>query len=122
MVQKFEIQGIHKIKDENLRKYITKKIGRLDRYMSQPSRESAHIEVHLKESKTRNNDHCCCTVTMHLPKQIIVVKEHALNMYAAIDIVEAKLRQQLQKYKDLHHNGKNRRHLFGKFRRQGAFS
>jgi ribosome-associated translation inhibitor RaiA len=42
-------------------------------------------------------------------------------MYAAIDIVEAKLRQQLQKYKDLHTSGKNRRHLFGRFRRQTAF-
>jgi ribosome-associated translation inhibitor RaiA len=60
-------------------------------------------------------------VTLHLPHQNIVIKESALNMYAAVDIVEAKLKQQLQKYKDTHYNGKGRRHLFARFMRQNAF-
>jgi ribosomal subunit interface protein len=121
MLQKFEIHGVHKNIDENLRKYTSKKIGNLDRYISKHCRESAHAEVHLKESKNKTKDHCYCSVTLRLPKQTIVIKESASNMYAAIDIVEAKLRQQLQKYKDLHTSGKNRRHLFGRFRRQTAF-
>ena len=121
MLQRFEINGVHKILDDNLKKYVTRKIGNLDRYMPRQHRESAHAEVHLRESKLKDNNHCACSVTIHLPKQTIVVKEHALNMYAAIDIVEAKLKQQLQKYKDLHTNGKNRRHLFARFRRQAAF-
>ncbi|HEX7633004.1 MAG TPA: ribosome-associated translation inhibitor RaiA [Candidatus Saccharimonadales bacterium] len=120
MLQKFEIRGVHATVNDSLRKYVTKKIGGLDKYLSKHSKQSAHAEVHLKEGKTKNNNHCTCEVTLHLPHQNIVIKESALNMYAAVDIVETKLKQQLQKYKDLHHGGKMQRHLFGRLRRQGA--
>ncbi len=120
MIQKFEINGVHTVVDDKLKAYVTKKIGGLDRYISKHSRESAHCEVHLKEGKTKNNNHCICEVTMRLPHQTIVIKESALNMYAAVDIVEAKLKQQLQKYKDLHGNGKTQRHIFARFRRRST--
>lgn len=118
MLQKFEIRGVHRTVDDNLRKYVTKKIGGLDKYISRHSRASAHAEVHLKEGKTKNNNHCLCEVTMYLPKQTIVIKENALNIYAAVDIVEAKLKQQLQKYKDLHGSGKLHRHLSGRWKQK----
>jgi len=120
MIQKFEIQGVHTLVDDKLRAYVTKKIGGLDRYISRHGRASAHAEVHLKETKAKNNDHCRCEVTLYLPHQTVIVKESALNMYAAVDIVEAKLKQQLQKYKDRHENGKTNRHLFARFRRRSA--
>jgi ribosome-associated translation inhibitor RaiA len=41
-------------------------------------------------------------------------------MYAAIDIVEAKLKQQLRKYKDLHHGGTMHRRLFARLGREAA--
>lgn len=122
MLQKFEIQGVHTTVDDKLRAYVTRKIGNLDRYISRHVRESAHAEVHLKEGKTKNNNHCTCEVTLHLPHQTIVIKESALNMYAAVDITEAKLKVSLQKYKDLHGNGKTARHLFGRFRRKAALT
>jgi putative sigma-54 modulation protein len=120
MLQKFELSGVHTTIDPKLRSYVTKKIGGLDRYISRHNRRSAHAEVHLKESKTRDNQHCRCEVTLHLPQQTIVIKEAALNMYAAVDIVEAKLKQQLQKYKDLHSNGKMHRQMFARWRRKNA--
>ena len=95
-----------------------KKIGGLDRYISKHNRESAHAEVHLKETQSKAKDRFRCEVTMRLPKKTIVVKENALNLYAAVDIVEAKLKQQLQKYKDLHGGGKKYRHLFGRLKRK----
>jgi ribosomal subunit interface protein len=120
MLQRFEITGVHATVNDSLKKYVTKKIGGLDRYISRHSRESAHAEIHLKETHRKDKKHCTCEVTFHLPKQTIIVKESAINMYAAVDIAEVKLKQQLQKYKDLHHNGKFRRHLFGRFNRQAA--
>ncbi|GAC1502361.1 MAG: hypothetical protein NVS1B10_07100 [Candidatus Saccharimonadales bacterium] len=118
MLQKFEIQGVHTVVDDKLRAYATKKIGGLDRYISRHSRRSAHAEVHLKEAKVKKSDSCHCDVTLYLPKQTIIVKETALNMYAAIDIAEVKLKQQLQKYKDLHGSGKSHRRLFARFNRK----
>jgi putative sigma-54 modulation protein len=120
MLQRIEISGVHKTLDDNLKKYVNKKIGSLDRYMSRHHRQSAHAEVHLKESKVRNNSHCTCVVTLHMPQQTINVSENALNMFAAVDIVEAKLKQQLKKYKELHGTGKTRRHLFARFSRRQA--
>lgn len=118
MIQKFEIQGVHTLLDDKLKAYVTKKIGRLDRYISRHNRTSAHAEVHLKEHSNKGEDRYTCETTLRLPQQTIVIKETASNMYAAIDIVETKLKQQLQKYKNLHANGKTRRHLFGRLREQ----
>jgi ribosomal subunit interface protein len=118
MLKKLEIQGVHTVLDDKLKAYVTRKIGGLDRYISRHSRESAHAEVHLKETKLKKDDRCRCEVTLYLPHQTIIVKEGALNMYAAVDIAEVKLKQQLQKYKDLHGNGKTHRHLFARFRRK----
>jgi ribosomal subunit interface protein len=119
MIKKFEIQGVHTGVDDKLRVYVNKKIGGLDRYISRHSRASAHAEVLLKEAKAKQNDRCTCEVVLRLPHQTIIVKESALNMYAAVDIVEAKLKQQIQKYKDLHGSGKTQRHLFARFRHRG---
>jgi ribosome-associated translation inhibitor RaiA len=105
MLKKFEIQGIHANVDDDLRKHVSKKIGNLDRYMSRHSRESAHAEVYLKESKAKNNNSCTCEVTLFLPHQTIVVKDSALK-------------QQLQDYKDKHGNGRFHRHVVARFRRK----
>lgn len=117
MLERFEIQGVHTVVDDRLRAHVNKKIGGLDRYISRHNRDSAHMEVHLKETGKKGNDQCRCEVTLYLPQQTIIVKESALNMYAAVDITEAKLKQQLQKYKDKHGSGKTRRHMFARFRR-----
>ncbi|HVV66612.1 MAG TPA: ribosome-associated translation inhibitor RaiA [Candidatus Saccharimonadales bacterium] len=120
MLQRFEIQGVHTTVNDPLRKYVTRKIGNLDRYLSRHSRESAHCEVSLSETKSKKNDHCVCEVVLYLPQQTIVVKEKALNMFAAIDIVETKLKQQIRKYKDLHENGKMHRRLVARWTRRQA--
>lgn len=118
MIEKFEIQGVHANVNEKLKTYTTKKIGGLDRYISKHSRESAKVEVYLKELNSKIKNRSVCEVAVHLPQQTIVVKEAAINMYAAIDIVEAKLKKQLQKYKDMHGNGKTHRHIFARFSRR----
>ena len=118
MIKKFEVRGIHVEVDDNLRKYATKKIGRLDRYISRHLRESVQAEVILRESKAKDKKQCTCEVTIHLPQEVIVVKETTVNMYAAIDIVDSKLKQKIQQYKQTHHDGKNRRRLFARFRKR----
>lgn len=119
MLKRFEINGVHTVVDSKLKAYVTKKIGGLDRYLSRHSRISAHGEVILREGegKSKQADRYTCEVVLRLPHQTIVIKENAPNMYAAVDIVEAKLKQQLQKYKDRHASGKLHRRLAARFRR-----
>lgn len=118
MLQKFEVQGVHYTVDESLRKYVNKKIGNLDKYLSKHNRMSAHGEVFLRETQAKNKINSQCEVVLKLTNQDIIVKESALNMYAAVDIVEAKLKVQLKKYKELHETGKTQRRLFARLRRK----
>lgn len=120
MLQKFEVHGVHTEVDENLKKYVTKKIGSLDRYLNKHNAASAHCEVTLKESRAKDKKQCTCEVNLHLPKEVINVKETTINMYASVDVVEAKLKIQLKKYKDVHANGKLHRRLMARFARQNA--
>jgi ribosomal subunit interface protein len=114
MIQRMEIKGVHLTIDEKLRKYTERKLGSLDRLISRHARESAHLEVALKESTGKGAKRCHCDLTLHLPHENIVIKEATVNMYAAIDIAEAKLKMQLKKYKDTHEQGKLRRKLFNR--------
>lgn len=117
MIQKMEINGIHTELGDDIKKYITKKIGRLDKYMPRNARESAHAEVKLKNVSKGKKNQYTCEVILHLPHDVITTKETTMNMFAAVDIVETKLKNQLKKYKDTHSvlRGRTRR-LITKFR------
>lgn len=118
MIERMELKGVHVTIDENLRKYIQRKLGRLDRLMSKRSAAAAHLEVTLKESNTKGGKQCHCDVSLHLPNENIVVKESTVNMFAAVDIAEAKLKMQLKKYKDKHDRRKLSKRLFARRRAQ----
>jgi putative sigma-54 modulation protein len=90
---------------DDIKKYIDKKIGRLDRYMSKHARKSVHAEVKLKQEKSKKKDKLTAEVILHMPGGNLTAKEATLNIYAAIDIVESKLKNQLKKYKDKHEAG-----------------
>jgi ribosomal subunit interface protein len=118
MIKKLEISGVHTELTSDLKKYVIKKIGRLDSYMPRHSRESVKVEVTLKEGNAKDKNRCECEVVMRLPQETVAVKEATVNMFAAVDIVEAKLRNQLKKYKETHSKIKLHRRLMARLRRR----
>lgn len=116
MISKMEISGVHTEVDNDLQKYVTKKLGHMDRYLPRKARPSAHIEVQLKEQKAKDKNQCTCEVLLHLPQDTIMIKETTLNMYAAVDIVETKLKNQIKKYKEKHSATRVPRRLLTKIR------
>lgn len=116
-MQIFDIDGIHINIDEKLKKYVTRKLRRLDRYISRRSRTSAHAEVKLKEDKTDGRSESTCEMILYLPKEILRVAESTVNMYAAVDIVEEKMKQRLKKYKAQHNNPRLHQRAIARFRR-----
>jgi ribosomal subunit interface protein len=118
MIQKFEISSVHTKVDDDLRKYVIKKIGRLDRYISRHMRKTVHIEVKLKENKSKDKNQYTCETVVYLPQEVLNVKETTINMYAAIDIVEDKLRTQLRKYKAIHANPTLHRRALARLKHQ----
>src|SRR5690349_13052412 len=106
MIKKIEVSGIHTEVTKDLNKYIKKKIGKLDQFLPAHAKESAHAEVRLKEQKIKARVECSCEVILHLPKETISVKETTVNMFAAVDVVEAKLKNRVKKYKQTHGRGR----------------
>ena len=101
MITHIDITGIQYTVKPDLKKYVAKKIGRLDRFVPRASRKSLKVEVVLEERKTKT-DRNQCEVIIHLPDQKITAKDATVNMFAAVDIVENKLKNQLRKYKAGH--------------------
>ncbi len=117
MIQKFEITGRHLEIDRRLREYIIKKLGDIDGYIPKHSRDSAHMEVLLGQSKIDGKQEATCEVTLYMPHETINIAESAVNMISAVDIVKVKLKQRIQKYKNESMSGKQRRHIFGRLQR-----
>ena len=84
--------------------------------MPKHSRESVHAEVKLSRSKSSDKKQYSCEVILHLPKEQITAKDATLNMFAAVDIVERKLKSQLLKYKALHQRSSKIRTIIKKVR------
>lgn len=118
MIKKFEVKGVHADSDEKLKKYVAKSVAKLERYMPRKARESAHVEVKLRENKAQSNKKCTAELIVYMPHETLNAKEATVNMFAAIDIVEAKLVNQLKKYKETHTNPHLLRRLTGRLRRR----
>lgn len=116
MIQHLEITGVHMQIGDDLQKYVAKKIGRLDRYIPKNARESVHVQVKLKETKAKNKDERTCEVLIHLPGEDITVSESTINMFAAVDIVEVKLKNCLKKYKDTQANPRFHQRVLARFK------
>lgn len=106
-MQNLDIEAIHIDLDSKLKKYVMRKLGGLDKYVSRHVRDDVYADVKLKGSKSKDkSNESTCQMSIRLPKETLTVSESTINMYAAIDIVEEKMKQKLKKYKSLHANPK----------------
>jgi ribosomal subunit interface protein len=120
MIERLEITGKHVELSDDLKKYVIKKISKLDRYIPKHARESVHAEIKLMHTKSSDKKQYTCEVIMHLPKEIVTAKDSTLNMFAAVDIVERKLKVQLLKYKQLHQRSSKIRTILKKVRHRNT--
>lgn len=109
MITNLSISSSHYEVQEDIKKYLTKKIGRIDRFVSRHARKSIKAEIKLTERKTKS-DKYECEVILHLPEKRLTAKADTVNMFAAVDIVETKLKNQLKKYKASHGGDKQDHH------------
>lgn len=87
--------------DAKIKAYVQDKIGGLDKYLPRKTRQAAQLQVMLEDDPNgREDNHCVCEAILSLPGAQLVAKEGAINIYAAVDIVEAKMKAQVRTYKD----------------------
>jgi len=117
MIQSIDISGIHYEVDDATRKYVTKKVSRLDRFLPRHARKSVSAEVKLKQIDQPNGNKYEAEVVLHVPEKTLTAKDSTVNMLAAVDIVEMKLVNQLHRYKELHVPHIGRRGVLSRFKR-----
>lgn len=117
MITGIDMAGVKYELDDTTKKYVTKKIGRLDRYLPKHARKSATAVVKLKEVNRDHGNKYEAEVLLRVPGRKITAKDSTVNMLAALDIVEAKLVAQLRKYKQ---TTSLRRGVLSRFKRSYA--
>jgi putative sigma-54 modulation protein len=123
MIKNIEITGRNKYEvSDDLDKYVRNKIGKLDKYMSRQARKNVSAEVKLTEGETKTKNRNKCEVILHIPGDRVTASEATINMFAAVDIVEAKLKNQLrrQKEKSVRKKKGDRKKVFGRIRDKEA--
>ena len=90
---KFNIRGQKITVTKAIKSYVEEKIGKLDKYFSNPDDLTANILV-----KVRGNDQI---VEVTIPTEIVVLRAEEANddLYASIDLVLSKLERQIRKNK-----------------------
>lgn len=98
---KCDVTGRNYEVDDKLRAYVDEKIGGLEKYLPRQVRESALCNVVLEDDPSgREDNRYVCEAVLTVQGTKLVSREGTVNSYAAVDIVEAKLRSQLATYKD----------------------
>lgn len=124
MINNLEVSGVRFELNDQVKDYVQQKIGGLDKYMPKHERQSVRGEVILSEEEGQSNNRYTCEVRIDMPRETVTAKESTINMYAAIDIVEEKVRSQLQKHKDKQENDRKQRRtrrMWKQFRERSPF-
>lgn len=100
MIASIDITGIQYNVSEKMQKYVTDKVGKLDRYVPAHARKSLVADVKLRQVNRDHGNKYEAEIILKVPEKTIIAKDTTMNMHAAVDIVEAKLIAQLRKYKD----------------------
>lgn len=88
--------------DADLKKYINKKLGHLDKYLPR-SHKAVGMKVEIfRDPSGREDNRYKTTAILEVPGTDIVAETATINPHSAVDIVEQKLRLQIKKYKDKH--------------------
>ena len=116
MITQIKVIGIALEVDEATRKYVEKRIGRLDRYMPRHARKTTSVEVKLEQVNHSHGNKYEAEVILSIPGGPITAKDSTSNVFAAIDIVEAKIRSQLMGYKQANIGHIGRRRIMSRFK------
>ena len=100
MIEKIEMSGNGYKIDEPFKKYVEKRLGKLDRYLPRGSKKDVVMKVAVTEIGKNKREKYDISVTMEIPGgKVIAAKDECSNVFAGVDLVEAKLTGQIRRYK-----------------------
>ena len=102
---KFIIRGRKVEVTKSIKSYIEEKLGKLDKYFSNPDEITATVLIKIKDVDQ------IVEVTIPVTKMILRAEESNKELYAAIDLVVDKLERQIRKNKSILNKKKIREKL-----------
>lgn len=100
MIDNIEISGSNYKVEESFKKYVIKRIGKLDRHLPRDHRKDVVVKVVVTEVNRDHGNKYELSVSMDIPGgKVLAAKDEASNVYAGIDIIEAKLDGQIRRFK-----------------------
>lgn len=100
MIDKIEITGNGLKADEVFRKYTKKRIGKLDRYLPRGFKKDVVVKIIVTEIGKSKADKYEISAAMEIPGgKVIAARDECSNIFAGVDLVEAKLTGQIRRYK-----------------------
>jgi ribosomal subunit interface protein len=100
MIDKVEVVGTKVKLEDNFRKYAMKRIGRLDRYLPKKCKKDVIARVAVSQVNRAHGNKYEIRGTIEVPGgKVIAARDEAGNMFAGVDILEAKLMGQVRRYK-----------------------
>ena len=97
-----KIQGHNFDLSDKVTVYVNEKIGCLDKYLPKRREQYFGTVVLSQDPSGREDNRFVCEARIEVAGPDLQSKEATINIFAAIDIVEAKLKAQAMKYKDKH--------------------
>lgn len=100
MIEKIETSGNGYKIDEPFKKYAQKRLGKLDKYLPRGSKKDVVMKVAVAEVGKNKNGKYEISATMEITGgKVLAAKDECTNVFAGVDLVEAKLMGQIRRYK-----------------------
>lgn len=117
MIKTIKITGIAHEVDETTRKFITNRVGKLDRYLPKHATKSVSGEVKLVSVNHDHGNKYEAEIILRLPGKIVTAKGSTDKISTAIEAAEAKVQTQLREYKQSSIAHIGRRGIMSRFKR-----
>lgn len=120
MIEKIEISGNGYKIEESFKKYVEKRIGKLDRYLPKGSKKDVVCKLVVSEIGKGKSDKFEISAAMETTGgKVLAARDECSNIFAGVDLVEAKLLGQIRRYKLEVQPHRQKRSLKTLFRRKG---
>src|SRR5690625_2774043 len=89
----YNIRGENIEVTQAIRSHVEEKIGKIEKYFETPPTSDVNVNLSVYNEERQ------VEVTIQMTDLLLRAEEHHTDMYAAIDLVVAKLERQIKKYK-----------------------
>lgn len=100
MIEKIDISGSNYKPEESFKKYTIKRIGKLDRYLPRGNKKDVVAKIVVTEVNRTHGNKYEISANLEIPGgKVISARDECSNVFAGIDILEAKLTGQIRRFK-----------------------